>query len=151
VLLIDSKLRAAGAEKQAVELAEALGCAVTVMAAAKSFFPEDHPQFAGIYWGEISTPGTREIVDWADAVVCLGTIFNDYSTVGWTAMPNGPGVLTADQRRVHFDGHDFGRIHLRDFLSGLTRKVEKRDATMTEYKRIRSEPTIKTPPSPTRS
>lgn len=68
VLLIGSKLRAAGAEKQAIELADALGCAVAVMAAAKSFFPENHPQFAGIYWGEISAPGTREIVDWADAV-----------------------------------------------------------------------------------
>ncbi len=141
VLLIGSKLRAAGAEKQAIELAEALGCAVTVMAAAKSFFPEDHPQFAGIYWGEISAPGAREIVDWADAVVCIGTIFNDYSTVGWTAMPSGAGVLTADQNRVYFDGYDFSGIHLRDFLSGLAHKVKKSDATIVEYKRIRSEPT----------
>ena len=117
VLLIGSKLRAAGAEKQAIELADALGCSVTVMAAAKSFFPEDHPQFVGIYWGEISAPGAREIVDWSDSVVCIGTIFNDYSTVGWTAMPSGPGVLTADKNQVQFDGHDFGRIHLRDFLS----------------------------------
>ena len=140
VLLIGSKLRAARAEKQAIELADALGCAVTVMAAAKSFFPEDHPQFAGIYWGEISSPGAREIVDWADAVVCVGTIFNDYSTVGWTAMPSGGGVLTADQNRVYLDGYDFGRVHLRDFLAGLARKVEKRDATMVEYKRIRAEP-----------
>ena len=140
VLLIGSKLRAADAERQAVELAEALGCAVTVMAAAKSFFSEDHPQFAGIYWGEISAPGAREIVDWADAVICIGTIFNDYSTVGWTAMPSGAGVLTADQNRVYFDGHDFGRVHLREFLSGLARKVQTRDATMSEYKRIRAEP-----------
>ena len=110
VLLIGSKLRAAGAEKQAIELADALGCAVTVMAAAKSFFPEDHPQYAGMYWGEVSSPGAREIVDWADAVVCIGTIFNDYSTVGWTAMPTGPSVLTADQNRVHFDGYDFGGV-----------------------------------------
>jgi pyruvate decarboxylase len=107
VLLIGSKLRAARAEKQAIELADALGCAVTVMAAAKSFFPEDHPQFAGIYWGEISSPGAREIVDWADAVVCVGTIFNDYSTVGWTAMPSGGSVLTADRNRVYLDGCDF--------------------------------------------
>ena len=125
ILLIGSKLRAAGAEKQVIELAEALGCAVTVMAAAKSFFPEDHPQFAGVYWGEVSAPGAREIFDWADSAVCIGTIFNDYSTVGWTAMPSGEGVLTADQQRVYLEGHDFGRIHLRDFLSGLASKVEK--------------------------
>jgi pyruvate decarboxylase len=137
ILLIGSKLRAAAAEKQAIELAEALGCAVTVMAAAKSFFPEDHPQFAGIYWGEVSAPGAREIFDWADGVVCIGTIFNDYSTVGWTAMPSGAGVLTADQHRIYMEGHDFGRVHLRDFLSGLASKVQKRPATMVEYQRIR--------------
>jgi pyruvate decarboxylase len=142
ILLIGSKLRAAGAEKQAIELAEALGCAVVVMAAAKSFFPEDHPQFAGIYWGEVSAPGAREIFDWADSVLCIGTIFNDYSTVGWTAMPSGAGVLTADQRRVYLEGHDFGRIHLRDFLSGLASKVQKRPATMVEYQRIRPQPQL---------
>jgi pyruvate decarboxylase len=140
VLIIGSKLRSAGAEKQAVEFAEALGCAVTVMAAAKSFFPEDHPQFAGIYWGEVSAPGAREIVDWADAVICIGTVFNDYSTVGWTAMPSGNSVMTADENRVCLEGHDFGRIHLHDFLSGLARNVERRDATMVEYKRIRVDP-----------
>jgi pyruvate decarboxylase len=139
VLLIGSKLRAAGAEKAAIELADALGCSVAVMAAAKSFFPEDHPQFVGIYWGEISSPGAREIVDWSDAVLCLGTIFNDYSTVGWTAMPSGPAVLTADMTSVQMAGHHFSQIHLRDFLSALARKVEKRDATMIEYGRIRYE------------
>ena len=148
VLLIGSKLRAAGAEKQAIALADALGCSVAVMAAAKSFFPEDHPQFVGIYWGEISAPGAREIVDWSDGVVCIGTIFNDYSTVGWTAMPSGPGVLTADLKRVHLEGHDFSQIHLRDFLSALARKVEKRDATMIEYARIRSERPPKNPATP---
>ena len=132
-------LGGAGIVDQDIELAEALGCAVTVMAAAKSFFPEAHPQFAGIYWGEVSSPGTREIVDWSDSVVCVGTIFNDYSTVGWTAIPSGPGVLTADQYRVHFGGRDFGWMHLREFLSGLAHRVQRRPATMTEFNRIRPE------------
>jgi len=142
VLLIGSKLRAAGAEKEAIELANSLGCAVAVMAAAKSFFPENHPQFVGIYWGKISTPGAQAVVDGSDSVVCIGTLFNDYSTVGWTAEPNGPGVLTADQKRVRMDGHDFSRIHLRHFLSALSGKVEKRDATMIEYSRVRCEPPV---------
>jgi indolepyruvate decarboxylase len=140
ILLIGSKLRAAGAEKQAIELAEALGCSVAVMAAAKSFFPEDHPQFAGIYWGEISSPHTQALVDWSDSVVCIGTLFNDYSTVGWTAQPTGPGVLTADQNHVSMEGHEFGRVHLRDFLSAVALKVQKRDATMIEFARIRTTP-----------
>ena len=136
VLLVGSKVRAARAEREAVRLAEALGCAVTVMAAAKSFFPESHPQFAGIYWGEISYPGTREVVDWSDSLVCVGTLFNDYATVGWTAAPSGPGLLTVDETRVRLEGLDFGRVHMRDFLSALAGRVEKRDATMVEYRRI---------------
>ncbi|MCZ8227371.1 MAG: thiamine pyrophosphate-binding protein [Microcystis sp. LE19-84.1B] len=139
VLLIGSQLRAAKAEKEAIELAEALGCSVAVMAAAKSFFPEEHPQYVGTYWGEISSPGTSAIVDWSDAVVCLGAVFNDYSTVGWTAMPSGPTVLNANKDSVKFDGYHFSGIHLRDFLSCLARKVEKRDATMAEFARFRSQ------------
>jgi pyruvate decarboxylase len=72
-------------------------------------------------------------------VLCLGTIFNDYSTLGWTAMPNGSTALTADMTSVQMAGHHFSQIHLRDFLSALARKVERRDATMIEYGRIRSE------------
>jgi pyruvate decarboxylase len=136
VILIGSKLRAAGAEKEAIELADALGSSVAVMAAAKSFFPEDHPQYVGIYWGAIGTPGAQAIVDWSDSVFCVGTVFNDYSTVGWTAMPSGPNVLIADQNRVQLSGLEFGRIHLRDFLSALAKKVDKRGATMVEYARI---------------
>jgi pyruvate decarboxylase len=138
LILIGSKLRAAGAEKEAVMLADALGCSVAVMAAAKSFFPETHPQFVGVYWGEVSSPGTREIVDWSDGIICLGTVFNDYSTVGWTAVPNVKNVLEVDFDRVQLPGYSFGHIHLRDFLAALAGKVERRDATMVEYNRIRS-------------
>jgi pyruvate decarboxylase len=137
VLLIGSKLRAAAAEQEAIELADALGCSVAVMAAAKSFFPEEHPQYVGTYWGSIGTPGAQTIVDWSDGIVCIGTVFNDYSTVGWTAMPSGPNVLIADQNHVQFGGVDFNRIKLRDFLSALAKRVEQRDATMIEYARIR--------------
>jgi pyruvate decarboxylase len=114
----------------------------------KSFFPEDHPQFVGVYWGEVSSPGTREIVDWADGVICLGTIFNDYSTVGWTAMPSGPNLLLADKDSVRLSGSHFTRIHLRDFLVGLAAKVEKRDATTVEFARIRPERMPETPAEP---
>jgi pyruvate decarboxylase len=148
VIVIGTKLRAAGAEKEAVVLADALGCAVVVMAAAKSYFPETHPQFVGVYWGEVSTPGAREIVDWSDGIICLGTVFNDYSTVGWTAVPNAQNTLEVDFDRVQMPGHSFSGIHLRDFLTALARKVEKRDATMVEYNRIRVEERPVTPAKP---
>ena len=149
VLLIGSKVRAAGAEEAVIALADALGCAVTVMAAAKSFFPEVHPQFAGIYWGEISEPQQAQaIVDWADGVVCVGTLFNDYSTVGWTAMPAGPGVLFIDQTEVRTTTENFGRVEMSDVCSKLAQCVTKRDASMVEYDRIRTVPVTVTAAAP---
>ncbi|MBV8231794.1 MAG: alpha-keto acid decarboxylase family protein [Planctomycetaceae bacterium] len=140
MLLAGPKLRAAGAEAAFLELADAMGCSVAVMPSAKSFFPEQHPQFIGVSWGEVSTLGANAIVDWSDGIVCAGTVFTDYSTVGWTAQPAGDRVLTADVDRVSLPGADFSRVQLADFLSGLAKKVARNNTTMVEYKRIRPEP-----------
>jgi pyruvate decarboxylase len=132
VLLAGPKLRAAGAEAAFLELAEAIGCAVAVMPAAKSFFPETHKQFVGIFWGQVSTLGANAMVDWSDCVLCAGAVFNDYSTVGWTAMPPGP-LLMADFGHVSLPGADFSRVLLADFLSGLAKRVSKNNTTVMEY------------------
>jgi pyruvate decarboxylase len=136
VLLAGPKLRAAGAEAAFLELAEALGCAVVVMPAAKSFFPETHKQFVGIFWGQISTQGAASIVDWSDAVLCAGAVFNDYSTVGWTAFPPEP-LLLADYSNVSLPGAEFTHVLLADFLSGLAKRVVRNNNTLLEYDRLR--------------
>ncbi len=147
MLLAGPKLRIAGAEAAFLKLAEAMGCAVAVMPGAKSFFPEQHRQFIGVSWGEVSTLGANAIVDWSDGIVCAGTVFTDYSTVGWTAVP-GKHALTADFDRVRMPGADFGRVRLADFLSALAEKVKRNDATMVEYRRLRPEPPRAPAPQP---
>ncbi|OQE35125.1 hypothetical protein PENCOP_c014G03227 [Penicillium coprophilum] len=135
-ILVGPKVRSAQAELAVIQLAEALGCAVTVMPSAKSFFPETHPQYAGVYWGLASTLGAEAIVDWSDLVICVGTVFTDYSTVGWTAQP-APGVrLTADVDQVQFSGTDCSRVYLAEFLSALSLQAKRNPATMVEYKRL---------------
>ena len=136
LLLIGSKVRSAKAEAEVIALAEAMGCAVAVMAAAKSFFPEEHPQYIGCSWGEVSSPGTQAIVDWADAIVCIGTIFNDYSTVGWKAMPEPERAIMLDVHQVTFGDQNFGEVQLADVLKALSRKVQRQDASMVEHKRF---------------
>ena len=108
ILLAGAHLRSYGAIDAFRELAEALGCAVAVMPNAKGFFPEDHPQYAGIYWGEVSTPGCQAIVDWADLIVAAGPVFSDYTTVGWSAQP---AAAAADQRRAASRAVRRRRIH----------------------------------------
>ena len=113
------------------ELAEALGCAVAVMPNAKGFFPEDHPQYAGIYWGEVSSPQCQAIVDWSDLIVAAGPVFNDYTTVGWSAQPPRQRLISAEPQGVRFADAEYTGVALADFLSDLAKKVQANDATLT--------------------
>lgn len=141
VILVGPKLRRAGAEKELLQLAEAMGCAVAVQPAAKGMFPEGHPQFIGVFWGQVSTLGSDAIINWADAVICVGTIFTDYSTVGWTAMPDVP-LMIAEMDHVIFPGSHFSRVRLCEFLAQLTSEVNTNDSTMVEYARLKPDPSV---------
>ncbi len=141
IILVGSRLRAAGCEEAAIRLADALGCAVVSMAAAKSFFPEDHPAYAGTYWGDVSSPGAQQIFDWADGVLCLTPVFNDYSTVGWTAWPKGDNVALMEARHIEAAGTIYDGVHLRDVIDALIARIKgqpKKDATLVEYNRIKA-------------
>ncbi len=135
LLLAGPLLRSYGAIDAFRELAEALGCAVAVMPAAKGFFPEDHPQFIGIYWGGVSSPGCEPIVDWADMVLAAGPMFTDYSTVGWTAMPASERLIDVSPRSVRCPHTEYTDVAMADLLSALSRKVRKNDTTLVQYRR----------------
>ncbi|PYD62756.1 alpha-keto acid decarboxylase family protein [Gluconacetobacter entanii] len=138
-LLIGSKLRAAGAEDAALQLGKTLSCAVATMAAAKSFYPENDPHYIGTYWGDASSAGVREIMDWSDGIVALAPVFNDYSTAGWTAWPQGENVLLAEPHHVHVNGRTFDGIHLKDYLADLSQRLSgeiTRPDTLKEFQRV---------------
>ena len=135
LLLAGAHLRAYGAIGAFRELAEALGCGVAVMPDAKGFFPEDHPQFIGIYWGGVSTPGCEPIVDWADLVLAAGPMFTDYTTAGWTAVPPREQTIRAEPRYVRFPHAEYTGVALADFLSATAKAVRPNDATLVQYRR----------------
>ena len=125
ILLAGVHLRAYGAIDAFRELAEALGCAVAVMPNAKGFFPEDHPQYVGIYWGEVSSPQCQAIVDWADLIVAAGAVFNDYTTVGWSAQPSRQRLISAEPGQVRLPDVEYhrrgaGRVPVRPGQEGRT-------------------------------
>lgn len=146
VILVGPKVRRAGAEKALLQLAEAIGCAVVVQPAAKGSFPEDHKQYAGIFWGQVSTCAADFIVNWADVLICAGTVFTDYSTVGWTAMPSVPQIQ-AHMNNVVLTKPEayFGDIRMPDFLYRLAVEVDENDNTMVEYNRLRLDSPVAEP------
>lgn len=141
-LLAGPKLKCADAQKAFLRLAEALKCAVAVLPAAKSMFPEDHPQFAGVYWGQVSTKKADAILEWSDLTICAGCIFTDYSTTGWTALQPSSHRLEADADNVRFPGHSFDQIGLANFLNALAERVSENDKSLIEYNRLRQSPPL---------
>jgi pyruvate decarboxylase len=136
ILLAGAHLRSYGAVDAFRDLAEGLGCAVAVMADAKGFFPEDHPQYIGIYWGPTSSPGVEAVMDWSDLVLGGGPVFSDYTTVGWTGQPPANQMINVQARDVRFPGAEYTNVAMAEFLAGLAKNVRANDATLTQFHRI---------------
>jgi TPP-dependent 2-oxoacid decarboxylase len=51
-----------------------------VQPAAKSIFSENHPGYAGPYWGPVSSPSVDSLVESADAYLFAGGALSDYPT-----------------------------------------------------------------------
>lgn len=56
VIVVGALLRSQRGQRAVIELAERSGLPVAVAPNAKGFFPEDHPNFIGVFWVNISTP-----------------------------------------------------------------------------------------------
>lgn len=50
----------------------------------KGLFDEQQPGFVGTYSGSASSPQSRELIENADAILCIGTRFTDTITAGFT-------------------------------------------------------------------
>ena len=135
VLLAGAHLRPFGAIDAFRDVAEGLGCAVAVMPSAKGFFPEDHPQYIGIYLGAVSSPGCEGIINWADLVLAAGSVFNDYTTVGWTALPPRESLIDVNPRYVRFPDAEYTNVTITEFLSALAKNVRTNKTTLVEYRR----------------
>ncbi|KAK6859274.1 pyruvate decarboxylase [Apiospora arundinis] len=145
IILVGPKLQRVGAQRQLLCVAEQLDCAVVLQPAAKGSFPEDHAQYTGIFWGQVSTLAADVVVNWADVVLCIGTVFTDYSTVGWTNPPTIPQIV-ADTTSVTVPGPGsaahFSNVRLAEFLHRLAESASRNDRTIVEYNRLRVDPPL---------
>jgi TPP-dependent 2-oxoacid decarboxylase len=144
VLVAGVRIRAAGAVQGFLKLAEALGCAVASMPDAKGLIPEDHPQYIGTYWGEVSSPNCSQIVESSDCQIFAGPIFNDYTTTGWTTLTPASKLIHVGRDFLRIGEASFSGFHLADFLSALADGVTKNDSALLSYRR-QHEPLVPTP------
>jgi pyruvate decarboxylase len=137
ILVAGVKLRSFNACQSFQQLADASEFGVAVMPNAKSFFPETHPGYMGIYWGPVSSPGCSELVESSDVYLFAGPIFNDYTTTGYTALIDPAKLIEVQPDRVKMPGLDFSHVYMNEFLDALTEKIKANPASKQAYQRIK--------------
>ncbi|MGE9295770.1 MAG: thiamine pyrophosphate-binding protein [Puniceicoccales bacterium] len=148
VLVGGVKLRPWDARDEFARLADASGYAVAMMPNAKGFFPEDHPQYIGTYWGPVSTPGCGEIVESADIYLYAGPTFTDYTTSGYSALISTDKLIQANAERVKLPGRTYNNVPLPLFLDRLAKAVKKNPSSLESFERLRPDPTCPPEVSP---
>ncbi|EFJ47109.1 hypothetical protein VOLCADRAFT_105183 [Volvox carteri f. nagariensis] len=146
VLLQGVRTRPSRTRKAMLDLANSSRYPVAVMPDAKGFFPEDHPQFIGMYWGPVSSPCVCEVVESSDVVICVGGVWTDYSTTGYSLLLKPEKMIRVDGNRVTIGhGPTFGCIVMADFLEALAARVKPNDTGHVIFKRMVL-PTTEPPP-----
>lgn len=137
IVVAGGRLRAWGGCENLETLAKKSRYAVACLPDAKGFFPEDHPNFVGIYWGSVSSPGCGELVESSDAYLFLAPRFTDYTTVGYTALVNPRKLILATPNFVQLEGKTYDKIHLPEFIKELSEHVKPNNASLSIYERIK--------------
>ncbi|KAG0626685.1 hypothetical protein M758_2G143800 [Ceratodon purpureus] len=137
VLVAGPKIRVAKAKEAFEDFATASGYAVTVMPSGKGMLRETHPGFIGTYWGSVSTAFVAEIVESSDVYIFVGSIFNDYSSVGYSLLCKKEKSISVQPDRVQIgNGPAFGMVLMKDFLEALSKRVKRNTTSLDNYSRM---------------
>jgi indolepyruvate decarboxylase len=104
---------------QVMRLSEKLGLPVASTFMGRGTFPDDHPQYAGVYLGPASPPGVRELVEESDFLLMLGALVADTNMgVRLTAI-DPRSVALAVSRTVSIGYHRYEDVPLDDLVACL--------------------------------
>jgi pyruvate decarboxylase len=136
VMIVGSKSRYCNATQTIESLSLSCEYALAVMADAKGFVSEQHPNFIGIYWGPASSPGCCEIVESSDMHFIIGPNFNDYTTVGHDLNIHESKLIMVAENYVSVAGKVYTCVYMNEFLQGLKSLLQPNSTSLKAYQRI---------------
>ena len=139
VLVAGGRLRSTNGIEALQKLADASEYGVACMPNAKGFFSEAYSRFVGIYWGSVSSPACREVVESSDAYLFAGPIFSDYTSVGFTALLRPEKLVEVGPDSVKLQRQCYNNILMPEFLEGLASKVKKNSNSYATFSQIQGE------------
>jgi len=127
IIIGDAEVIRYGLQKEFAALLEQTGYPYTSLMLGKTLLDEDHPQFIGIYMGNSSRKYVQDRIEEADAVLALGLVLSDLNSGGFTVNLKTERTISASPTKVRIHSHWYHSVYMRDFITGLTKKLQKRD------------------------
>jgi indolepyruvate decarboxylase len=119
VLMAGEELHRFQLTPRAVALAERLGIPVVSSFMGRGAFPEDHPQFAGTYFGLAPQPELKALVEDSDCLLMLGVLVSDMN-LGVRARGITPKhTIGCVSRTVTVGHHQYPHAPLADVLEAM--------------------------------
>ncbi|MGH1283676.1 alpha-keto acid decarboxylase family protein [Bacillus toyonensis] len=141
VILADFEVDRFHTQEDLHQLVEKTGFPIATLSMGKGIFPEKHPQFIGVYTGDVSSPYLRKRVDESDCIISIGVKLTDTITGGFTQGFTKEQVIEIHPYTVKIIDKNYGPVVMKDVLQYLSNSIKHRNEETFEIKPFISEST----------
>ena len=134
VVIAGVDLNRFGFHQEFKDFLDKTGFPYVTMMLGKAVLSEHHPQFLGLYEGDLSRPEVQVRVKSADVVLQVGNWMTDFNTGGFTARSDLDAMITVDVRSVTIGHHVYQNVFLPEFLEDLTKGLARRDPADLDFR-----------------
>ena len=109
-----------GATREFRALVEAGPLPFVTLVSSKGCLDEDHPCFAGVYWGDLGVKSARRAVDQAAVLITVGALMTDVVAGVFTARDDPAQTIDVRGTTAVVAGERFDGVPMRAALAALT-------------------------------
>ncbi|PEX82037.1 indolepyruvate decarboxylase [Bacillus cereus] len=139
VILADFEVDRFHAKEYLHQFVEKTGFPIATLSMGKGIFPEKHPQFIGVYTGDVSSAYLRKRIDESDCIISIGVKLTDTITGGFTQGFTKEQVIEIHPYTVKIIDKKYGPVIMKDVLQHLSDSIELRNVETLEIKPFISE------------
>jgi indolepyruvate decarboxylase len=118
-------LRRLGLQDFATAFVDAWGLPFATMFADKSVLGEDHPNYIGMYVGQLMGERVRAFVESCDAIVMVGATMTDGNTAGQTVRLDPGRTINIGHHRTTVGTTVYRNVEMADVLTQLSSRAAK--------------------------
>lgn len=125
VILADFIVKRFGLQKELENLIEKTKFPATTLLMGKATIDETNECFIGTNLGNVSSETTQKIMEDSDCVICLGTLFSDLNTGGFSVMPDDSFKINIQSDYVIVDSVKYTEVWMGDVINELTVRLSE--------------------------